>query len=202
MKMKLDKVTVLEFPTVRTWEAFFASWFDDLVDSLDNRFSRADREDAVVSAFVKLMAKPESEYEHVPETEHEWFGNVLWQAKSALSRQKVSRETWTRHHEQATRDGFLTLSRGSYCGIDEAVRAKAAFATLRTLCERAKMKESNVEAYVRWYLFGESSEKVAADCGTNPNNLYAIRHRIEKLLALEGRETFGRIRRRLFLEVA
>lgn len=202
MKIKLDDMTAIEFPAAREWARFFSDWFDSIVDSLDARFTRADREDAVVGAFVKLMAKPKSEYGHVPETERDWYGNVVWQAKAGLSRMKVSRETWGRHHEKAALEGCLAPRGVPYCGIDDRVRAKAAFETLEELCAGAKMKRTNVDAYVRWYLFGEPCDKVAEAYGTNPNNLYAIRHRIEKLLANGGREVYGKIRRRLFLEVA
>lgn len=202
MKIRLDDANVLEFPSTQKWAEFFEGWFDSIVDSLDARFARADREDAVVGAFVKLMAKPKSEYGHVPETERDWYGNVVWQAKAGLSRMKVSRETWGRHHEKAALEGRLAPKGVSYCGIDERVRDKAAFETLEKLCAGAKMKRTNVEAYVRWHLFGEPCDKVAESYGTNPNNLYAIRYRIEKLLANSGPEVYGKIRRRLFLEVA
>ena len=186
-----------------TWERFYSSWFDLLVGKLGGRYSQAVREDAVAWAFFKLMyKKPASAYGHLPESDDEWFCCLLWQAKAFLSHYHEHESTWQDHYENAFRDGYLTAAPNAVCTIDEAVSKDAAYATLASLCSDVGMKPENVLAYVRRYLDGEPSAKVAAEIGITCNNLHQIRRRVEDLLASRGPQRYREIRRRLFLEAA
>jgi len=200
---KLNATDKIAFPDINAWASFFERWHDKLVDGLDGRFPKADREDAVARAFVKLMAKPEAAYEgHAPETEKDWYGNIRWQAKACLSHVAVSRDTWEKYHRQATEEGYLTSSVPGFNGLDLSVRNAALRRTLDELCDEAGIKPANVAAYVRWYLEGNPSDEVAEAFGTTANNLHAIRFRIEKLLRKKGAARFCAVRRRLFHEAA
>lgn len=199
---KSAKTNKVSFPTNEKWGEFYGAWRDDLVKSLGAGHAEGDCEDAVEYAFQKLIHKQRKEYGHVPETEAEWRNCVRWQAKAYLSHLYESRGVWSEYHRQAAFETQINAKGVAICNIDRDVRASAAFRTLRELCREAGMKDYYVEAYVRWYLNGEPSARVAADYHTNPNNLYAIRFKIEGLLAGKGRERFKRIQRELFLEAA
>lgn len=65
-----------------------------------------------------------------------------------------------------------------------------------------KLRPKNVAAYCRCYLEGEDCQSVAKAFDITANNLYAIRFRIEKLLATKGRELFRQKQRQTFLAAA
>lgn len=201
--MILDAETKIEFPTVEKFSEFYDHWNKSLVNALNGKFSRADREDAVHHAFMKLMfAKNEEGYNRVPETEKEWYGNILWQARAYLSHLADSRKTWEEHHKQASVDGFLTSGTGTFCTIDDETEAKSAWETFYVLCKEANMKDENVEACVRWWLNDEPSDLVERETGIKANYLYQLRYRITTLLGQKGPAKFREIQRRNFMLAA
>jgi len=203
MKKKLDNVTKIQFPTIETWGHFYREWNEDLVESLGRQHSLVDRQDAVASAFFKLMQrKGKEDYDHVPRTESEWFGCIRWQAKAALSHDYESRATREKYHQAAMCDRLVNTPGKFCCNIDFQVMSNALYETLYEVCRDAGVKAANVEAYVRWYLNGESSESVAQDLGTTAQNLYVIRFRVEKLLGENGKAKFAETRAKMFLEAA
>ena len=203
MTVKLNATDKIRFPTMEVWARFFKDWSESLIEGLGNQHDLMDRQDAVSNAFVKLMFKKGIEdYGHIPETESDWYGCIKWQAKSFLKRGYDSKATWEKYHKAATFERLINAPAVSYCNIDREVRDAALHQTLREVCKEAKMKDVNVEAYVRWYLNGEDSAEVAEELGTNPNNLHAIRFRVEKLLKEKGKTKYASVRTRLFLEAA
>ena len=201
--MNLDTVTKIAFPTAAKFSEFYDRWNKSLVNALSGKFSRADREDAVHHAFMKLMFDKEAAcYERVPETERDWYGNFLWQARAYLSHLAEAKETWDGYHKLAYDEGYLTSGTGTYCTIDDEVEMKSVWETLYTLCKEAKMKDELVEACVRWWLNDEPSDLIESETGIKANYLYQIRFRITKLLEKKGPAKFKELQRKNFMLAA
>lgn len=201
--MTLDAETIIAFPTALQFGEFYNRWRESLVGALNWKYSRADREDAVQHAFIKLMFEKKSEdYARVPSTERDWYGNLLWQAKAYLSHLAGSRKIWDAHHKNAYRKGCLTSGTGAYCTIDDEVRAQALWETLYALCKEDKMSEKLVDACIRWWLNDEASSDVERETGIKANYLYQLRYRISARLSQKGPKRFREIRRRIFIQAA
>jgi len=201
MKMVLDSVRHIEMPDSDDWAIYFSQWFEALVDALGAKHDRFDREDAVMQAFLKIMARGE-EWTGAPDTEKELFGCLLWQAKGALSHNYEKKEIETRHATSAVADGFFNSGSGARCRIDHEIMKNAAFATLQELCELSGMKSKNIDAYRRCYLDCEPTEQVAKELGMTANNIHQIKSRIEKLLKTKGRDCYLKHRQRMFVDAA
>lgn len=159
--MTLDTETTIEFPTIAKFSEFYDRWSTSLVNALNGGFPRADREDAVQHAFVKVMFVKDSDgYKRVPRTERDWYGCLLWQARSYLSHSTDSRKAWDGHHKRAYDEGYMTSGTGAFCTLDDEVESKSAWETLYVICKEANMKDANVAACVRWWLNDEPSDLV------------------------------------------
>lgn len=199
---QLDDSVKIPYPTQEKWSEFFAQWAKPIAQALGSRHCEMDREDAVVSAFTKLMARSYEDFPHHPDTERGWYSCLLWQAKGALSHLYENKAIRDKHHKLAMDERLHESISVTRCSIDQDVRQTAAFETLFELCSNAGIKSENVVAYCRCYLEGEDSKSVAKALGITTNNLYAIRFRIERLLAAKGRELFRQKQRQAFLVAA
>lgn len=203
MAIKLDAIKKVEFPDLQVWGEFFVKWNQSIIDSLGAKYNEMDRQDAVINAFLKLMYKKRPEnYNHIPETEAEWYGCVKWQARASLKHAMDSGKTRLDYHRKAFDQMLVEGTRNCVCNLDKRECDHLVFATLYELCEEAHMKKTNVDAYVEWYLKGGDSRTVARAFGANANNLYAIRFRVEKLLAQKGRRKYLELQRKNFLQAA
>lgn len=201
MKLSLDDSADIGILSEKRWGEYFAIWFDRIVEILGKRHERFDREDAVMQAFAKLMARG-VEWKGAPRSEKDLFGCVLWQARGALSHSYEKKDIEIRHAKNAVVEGFVGAGTLSYCRMDEEIRYAAAFAAFHELCDEAGMKPRNVDAYCRCYLFGEATDVVAKELGMTANNIHQIKSRIERLLAAKGRKCYLKHRQRLFRDAA
>lgn len=201
MQKLADNVTI-PYPTQEKWVEFYTQWARTLTKALGLRHNEMDREDAVVSAFTKLMARRPENFPHHPDTEKGWYNCILWQAKGALSHLYESKTIREKHHKLAMEERLCEGICLNRCTIDGNIRERAAFETLFQLCSNAGIKSENVAAYCRCYLEGEDSKSVTKAFGITANNLYAIRFRIERLLAAKGRDLFRQKQRQAFLMAA
>ena len=199
---KLGDSMMIPYPNQEKWVEFYTKWATSLTKALGLRHCEMDREDAVVSAFAKLMARRPEDFPHHPDTEKGWYNCILWQAKGALSHLHENKAIREKYHKLAMDERLREGTGVTRCTIDQNVRQTAAFETLFELCSNAGIKSKNVEAYCRCYLEGEDSKSVAKALGITANNLYAIRFRIERLLAAKGRELFRQKQRQAFLMAA
>ena len=198
--MTIDDKNKIEFPSVAKFGEFYARWNKSLVNALNGKFSLADREDAVQHAFMKLMFHKKAEdYKHLPETERDWFGNFLWQARAYLSNLAKSKKVWEGYHKCAYNEGYLTSGSGKFCTIDDEVKTKSVWDTLYSLCKEANIRDELVEACVRWWINNESSDLVEKETGIKANHLYQIRFRIKKLLDEKGVAKFKEFQRKNFI---
>ena len=198
--MTLDTETTIEFPTIAKFSEIYDRWNTSLVNALNSKFSRADREDAVQHAFVKLMFDKDSDgYKRVPETERDWYGNLLWQARAFLSHLADSKKTWDEYHKRAYDEGYMTSGTGVICTLDDEIESKSAWETLYALCKEANMKDEIVAACIRWWLNDEPSDLVERETGVKANYLYQLRYRIVALLKRNGPSKFNAIRRKNFM---
>jgi hypothetical protein len=77
----------LIFPQATFGANYILKFRKQLMAKLSSYYCLADREDAVESAFDKLMNKKDKEAygDKMPKTEKDWFWALYWQAKSYLS---------------------------------------------------------------------------------------------------------------------
>lgn len=173
---------------------FYLKWRERLFNSLA-RFTEEEltREDAVLSAFTKAMEKPAETFKRIPETERQLFTYLRYQAMGELSHIHRKRDT-RRRHEKGAFD-LICLKRELEMKGRRQQADGFGRSTLFSLAKEAGVKADNLRAYVECYLNDEPSEKVARRYGITTNNLYAICHRIEKLLKEKGPERYEKLSR-------
>ncbi len=191
---KLDDKTIMPFPDSKTWAELYAKHRDNLVACLNHAYCLADREDAVEEAFHKLMYKKDAlAYgEKLPRTEKDWFNNLRWQARSALSHMKERSERHAKYVERAAEElenEFVTPTQA--LAIDGNLREMAVVRALDMLREEQDLSRRDIAVYMH-RISGESSKKVAQVFGIKPNNVDQIKYRVSALLKKYGRCCFRR----------
>lgn len=180
MKLCLTKESLAEF---------YVKWNRKLVNSLSalSRDVQAN-EEAVLVAFTKTMEKPLDAFGHVPENEGELYLYLLNHAKGELSHFHRRRDTRIKYERLAF----------EHMGVVREVERKSrslvsdgfGTATLISLAREAGIKSVNLKAYIDCYLNDEPTEEVSRRYGIKANALYAIRHRIDRMLRERGPERY------------
>lgn len=161
-------------PTADQWGAFYAQWKDALEWRLRGLGCPADREDAVMEAFQKVMGL--SARWHVssplaPRTSAAWFGYLYWQAKGILSHRLAQDAYWqdsdTAEGRRSGRCAALQaeLEGGRRVGVPEAelrLDGPAMSDLVRRFCLGRGFSLRNVNAFVDAVLEGRPTAAVVA----------------------------------------
>ena len=198
-KPKFDNVGVIGFPNSAFWADFYGKFRDNLVNSLNGGYCRADREDAVEEAFHKLMHKKgrEAYGEKFPKTEEEWFNSLWWQARAYLSHLKDRGEVHAKYVETMAKvlaDVFARGHQGE--SIDEDIIARALVSALEILREEQDVPRRALDIFVRLQMNGESARSVAERYGIEENNVYQIKFRTGRILRKYGPKCFEKALRK------
>ncbi len=193
--MKLDTATIVAYPDVAAWAAYYAKFWDALVDSLSPFYCRADREDAVSEAFRKLMGRESGEAygDRLPKTESDWFWALHWQSRSFLSRIKARSERHAKYVERTASElagAFARADQGA--ALDESVCRRALERALELFRLEQGISARNLEIYLRLSFYGEKAKSLAARYKVTENNVYQIKFRVEKLLRKHGLDCLRR----------
>ena len=202
--MKFDEITEVPFPDTIIWGAYYAKFCKPLVDSLDNRYMLADREDAVEEAFHKLMHKKDRDAygDNMPRTEKDWFYALRWQARSYLSHMKDRGELHARYVEEASKElagVFVDGHQGE--AVDAEVRSRALVLALELLRAEQDISRRDLSIYLALQMRGESAKVVGVRHGVSANNATVIKFRIGRILRKHGPRCFERTLQRVQAEL-
>ena len=194
----LDDTTPVAYPNREIWGRFYEKFRLPLVNSLNRKYSYADREDAVEDAFHKLMHLKDREAhgDNLPDTEAKWYGTLYWQARSRLSHMREQSERHAEYVEKAAEElagifacGFQGMA------MDSELRSRALVRALEMFREEQDVSRRDLVVYVR-RISGESAKEVASRFGITANNVDQIKHRMGFLLRKRGPHCFVRALRK------
>ena len=192
--MKLDKNTVIGFPSNEEWAKLYQKLCKPLVSSLNSKYCLADREDAVEEAFHKLMHKKDIEAygDKKPQTEADWFWQLHWQARSFLSHMKDSAERHAKYIERAAEDMLGMIAAVQGLELDSAICHHALVKALEMLCKEQDISRRNLCIYTRVELCNESVKSVSHRFHVTENHVYQIKFRMKNLLRKHGPDCLRR----------
>ena len=192
--MKLNDTIIIPFPTEAVFGEMYAKFAAPLVNQLRHSCnSKADCEDAVAEAFVKLMyhKKPEAYGDNLPETEKSWFWTFYWQARSYLSHLKERFAVHAKYIECVAKmmeDVFACGHQGE--AIDEDVNHRALVRALKTLQAEFGISRRNLGIFVCRTADELPSKEVAVRYHTTANNVDQITWRVGRLVRKHGPRHF------------
>ena len=192
--MMLDDTTPVAFPDRETWGKFYEKFCPQLVNSLNHKYSYADREDAVEEAFYKLMHLKDREAygENNPDTEAKWFNALYWQARSKLSHMRERFERHAEYVEKAAEELSGAFAFGFQgMAMDSELKSRALVCTLEMFREEQDVSRRDLAVYIR-RMHGESAKAVASRYGITSNNVDQIKYRMGILLRKHGPRCFER----------
>ena len=96
----------IDFPTCNVWGELYSKFRKQLMAKLSSYYCLADREDAVESAFDKLMNKKDKDAygDKMPKTENGWFWALYWQARAYLSHMREHGDVHARYVEEMAKE--------------------------------------------------------------------------------------------------
>lgn len=192
--LQLNDTTTIAYPDTEMWGDFHVRFRQRLVDGLYFKYSQADREDAVSSAFAKLLARrgPEDFKGKVPKTEADWFWALHWQAKAYLSHmvEKDSRLNDYRETERVAHAGDVQNPEQGRDLDRERLRVDLR-ETFTNMCKAYGISDKHARIYWDWCVVAEPSDTVADRYLVTKNNLYQIKNRILRVLRDQGRLYFA-----------
>ncbi len=207
--MKFDEITEVPFPDTIIWGTYYEKFCKPLVASLNNRYTLADREDAVEEAFHKLMHKKDRDAygDNMPRTEKDWFYALRWQARSYLSHMKDRGEIHARYVEEASKELADVFADGHQGEEEDAkVRFRALVFALELLREEQDISRRDLSIYLAFQMRGESAKVVGERHGVSANNATVIKFRIGRILRKHGPRCFERalqkVQTELYMAVA
>ena len=185
--MKNECSTEKFIPTLERWAELYGQWFNHMVCSLWKHGSKADCEEAVQVAFLKVMGLSENlklSKELEPRTEKEWYSCVKWQARGVLSHmhQRVARFELFEDPDQ--------FSGGPSARRRDCERIRRALdAAIWEACRGWRNPVAKYRAFVMFTLDEMPAEKVVESIPEvfNANNLYQICARVRRALAAAAR---------------
>lgn len=180
----------------------FRAFFNSLVAKLDS-YGRHRAEDAVADAlqsYYQKVAAGDRKFLDLRKTEKGWWGYSYNLAKWNLRKGNQASKIHERHAKKAQLTDLLTndVIYTPAGKIAERLRDQALLETLKRVCILRGVEKRNRLAYERCYLMNQNVQDVAAELGMTANNIYVIRHRIERCLFDEGVEVLHRVRFDLF----
>ena len=189
ISMKFDTTTIIPFPTTAVWATFYTKFRKPIINMLNSGYCLADREDAVESAFHKLMHKKDiSAYgENMPQTESDWFWSLYWQARAYLSHLSDRAEVHAKYVERTAK----TLEEVFACGhqgeeFDREILGRALVRALETLKEEQDISRRNLEIYICRKKYDMPAKEVATKFNIKANNVDQIVSRVKALVEKHG----------------
>ena len=183
----------IDFPTSNVWGELYSKFRKQLMAKLSSYYCFADREDAVESAFDKLMNKKDKEAygDKMPKTEEGWFWALYWQSKSYLSHMREHGVVHARYVEEMAKELENVFDPG-YAGefLDEEVYSKALSSALDSFRKDQDISCRNLQIYISATAEKISAKVLAAKFKISEENVYVIRFRVGKLLEKHGKKYF------------
>ena len=173
-------------PTPERWAEFYGKWSSHMVRSLWSHGSKADCEEAVQVAFLKVVGLSENlklRKELEPRTEKEWYAFVLWQARGVLSHMHQRAARFESFNPDRHRGGLSVHRRDC-----EHLR-RVLDAAIWEACRGLRNPVAKYKAFVMFTLDEAPAEKVVEAIPEvfNANNLYQICARVRRALAAAAR---------------
>ena len=187
MQTRNEKNTEKFIPTHERWAELYGRWRNRLARSLWRHASKADCEEAVHLAFLKLMGLSENlklSKELEPRTEGEWYSFVQWQARGVLSHMH---QRAAKFEQLVDQDLLSGIPSGHRRGGEHLRRVLDA--AIWEACRDWRNPVAKYKAFVMFTLDETPAEKVVEAIPEvfNANNLYQICSRVRLALAREAR---------------
>ena len=183
----------IDFPTSNVWGELYSKFRKQLMAKLSSYYCLADREDAVESAFYKLMNKKDKEAygDKMPKSENGWFWALYWQAKSYLSHMREHGVVHTKYVEEIAKELENVFAPG-YFGdfLDNEVYSKALALALDSFRKDQDISRRNLQIYISATAEKVPAKVLAAKFKISEDNVYVIKFRVGKLLEKHGKKYF------------
>ena len=183
----------IDFPTSNVWGELYSKFRKQLMAKLSSYYCLADREDAVESAFDKLMNKKDKEAygDKMPKTEEGWFWALYWQSKSYLSHMREHGVVHARYVEEMAKELENAFDPG-YAGefLDDEVYSKALSSALNSFRKDQDISCRDLKIYLAAAYRKIPAKVLASKFKTSENNVYVIKFRVGKLLEKHGKKYF------------
>jgi hypothetical protein len=183
----------IDFPTCNVWGELYSKFRKQLMAKLSSYYCLADHEDAVESAFDKLMNKKGKEAygDKMPKTEEGWFWALYWQSKSYLSHMREHGVVHARYVEEMAKELENVFDPG-YAGefLDDEVYSKALSSALDSFRKDRDISCRNLQIYISATAEKISAKVLAAKFKISEENVYVIKFRVGKLLEKHGKKYF------------
>jgi len=184
-----------ELPSAEYWAELYAKSRARLVNSLGNRYSLADREDAVEHAFDKLMHRKSAEAygEKFPQSESDWLRHLYWQAKSYLAHLKSHVGVHAKYVESMSKEleGVFAADSLDFF-LDSETRSAALSKALELFKSEQDVSRRDLGVFILRASHEIPSKEVAARYGISEENVNVIKFRVGKLLRKHGPDCYDR----------
>ena len=187
MQTKNERNTEQFIPTLERWAELYGQWSNHMAQSLWRHGSKADCEEAVHVAFLKMMGLSENlklSKELEPRTEKEWYSYIQWQARGILSHMRQRSARFELLVDPDRLPGGLSGHRRNGDRLRRALDA-----AIWEVCRDWHNPVAKFKAFVMFTLDETPAEKVVEAIPEvfNANNLYQICARVRRALAAAAR---------------
>lgn len=183
----------IDFPTSNVWGELYSKFRKQLMAKLSSYYCLADREDAVESAFDKLMNKKDKEAygDKMPKTENDWFWALYWQARAYLSHMREHGVVHAKYVEEMAKELESVFAPGYFGGfLDNEVYSKALALALDSFRKDQDISRRNLQIYISATAEKVPAKVLAAKFKISEENVYVIKFRVGKLLSKYGKKYF------------
>ena len=168
-----------------------------LINSLNNFYSRAEREDAVAEAFRIIMTEGYPKDTHMPQTDDEWYAKVRYRARGCLSNAVSKSKVRAKYARRAAEEPkFVPYYSDPRWALDMKTIRQALNRTLDILFMEHRISDRDKDVFLR-LLNGEAADSIAKDYGITANHAYQINFCIRKRLMKYGRRYYARALREI-----
>ena len=168
-----------------------------LINSLNNFYSRAEREDAVAEAFRIIMAEGYPKGTHMPQTDDEWYAKIRYRARGCLSNAVSKSKVRAKYARRAAKEPkLIPYYSDPRMALDMKTTRLALNRTLDILFKEHRISDRDKDVFLR-LLDGEAADSAAKDYGITANHAYQINFCIRKRLRKYGRRYYARALREI-----
>ena len=183
----------IDFPTSSVWGELYSKFRKQLMAKLSSYYCLADREDAVESAFDKLMNKKAKEAygDKMPKTEKDWFWALYWQARAYLSHMREHGVVHAKYVEEMAKELESVFAPDYFGGfLDDEVYSKALAFALDSFRKDQDISRRNLQIYISATAEKVPAKVLAAKFKISEENVYVIKFRIGKIFEKYGKKYF------------
>lgn len=183
----------IDFPTSNVWGELYSKFRKQLMAKLSSYYCLADREDAVESAFDKLMNKKDKEAygDKMPKTEKDWFWALYWQARAYLSHMREHGVVHAKYVEEMAKELESVFAPGYFGSfLDNEVYSKALALALDSFRKDQDISSRNLKIYLCSVYKKIPAKVIAEKFKISEDNVYVIKFRVGKLLEKHGKKYF------------